>query len=166
MADLITKRWIRSHNTCGPKGRAGTKVTIVRDAEGHALAAPLLPERDEPGLGDLPDDGGQVLLLAAAVAGRGSLGVSGVCPVRAVDHRFALKWGNGLVNGSAMLLQLRSPKKPYRSYVFILFGESIQGGQRVCFHSVNKGEDVCELTCTSVMPTNNRNHVFFVLYGI
>lgn len=74
----------------------GTKVTIVRDAEGHALAAPLLPERDEPGLGDLPHDGGQVLLLAAAVARRRSLGFSGICPVSAVDH--SLKWRNGLVN--------------------------------------------------------------------
>lgn len=66
-----------SCNTRSPMGRAVANITVVRDAEGHALPAPLLPEGDEPGLRDLSDDGGQVLLLAAAVAWRRSLGVSG-----------------------------------------------------------------------------------------
>lgn len=66
-----------SCNTRGPMGRAVANITVVRDAEGHAVPAPLLPEGDEPGLRDLSDDGGQVLLLAAAVAWRRSLGVSG-----------------------------------------------------------------------------------------
>lgn len=57
------------------------------------MPAPPLPEGDEPGLRDLSDDGGQVLLLAAAVAWRGGLAVSGVCTVTAGNHRFTLQLG-------------------------------------------------------------------------
>lgn len=90
-----------SCNERGPTGRAVTHGTVVRDAEGHVLPAPLLPKGDEPGLRDLSHDGGQVLLLAAAVARRRSLGVSGICTVAAGDHRFTLKLGeNGLVGSS------------------------------------------------------------------
>lgn len=63
-------------------------INIVRDAEGHALSTPLLPEGDESGLRDLPDDGRQVLLVAAAVARRRCLGVSAVT---AADHRLTLE---------------------------------------------------------------------------
>lgn len=48
-------------------------ITIVRDAEGHALSAPLLPEGDQSGLRDLSDDGGQMLLVAPIVAWRRGL---------------------------------------------------------------------------------------------
>lgn len=72
---------------------AVTNVTVGRDPEG--LPAPILPEGDEPGLRDLTDDGGQALLLAAAVAWRRSLrrslGVFGICTVTAGDARFTLK---------------------------------------------------------------------------
>lgn len=65
-------------------------ITIVSDAEGHALSTPLLPEGHESGLRDLSDDGGQVILAAAVVAWRSGLGVS-VSTVTASDHRLTLE---------------------------------------------------------------------------
>lgn len=64
-------------------------ITIVRDAEGHALSAPLLPEGDQSGLRDLSDNGGQMLLVAPIVAWRRGLGVS-ICTITAGDHRLTL----------------------------------------------------------------------------
>lgn len=65
-------------------------ITIVRDAEGHALSAPLLPEGDQSGLRDLSDDGGQMLLVAPIVAWRRGLGVS-VCTITAGHDRLTLE---------------------------------------------------------------------------
>lgn len=65
-------------------------ITVVREAEGHALPTPLLPEGYESGLRDLSDDGRQMLLVAAVVAWRGGLGVS-ICTITAINHGLTLK---------------------------------------------------------------------------
>lgn len=61
-------------------------ITVVREAECHALSTPLFPEGDEPGLRDLSHDGGQMLL----VAWRGGFTVS-VRAVTAINQGLTLE---------------------------------------------------------------------------
>lgn len=64
--------------------------TVVLDAQRHAQSAPLLTQGDETCLGDLPDDGRQVLFVPRG----GGLGVAAVA---ARSHGLAL--GDGGMNG-------------------------------------------------------------------
>lgn len=66
-----------------------SRFTIIRDAEGHALSTPLLPEGHESGLRHLSDDGRQ-MVLAAIVAWRRGLWLS-ITTITASDHRLTLE---------------------------------------------------------------------------
>lgn len=70
-----------------------TCITIVRVAKDLTLSAPPLPKRDESGLRNLSDYGGQVLLVVAVVAWRRGLGVS-------ISILTALSRGLTLIRGS------------------------------------------------------------------
>lgn len=100
-------------------------ITIVRDAEGHALSAPLLPEGDQSGLRDLSDDGGQMLLVAPIVAWRRGLGVS-VCTITAGHDRLTLEETKcsffHFLGGNN---KPRKNENKFISYISILLAESI-----------------------------------------
>lgn len=67
-----------------------TCITIAKDL---TLSTPLLPEGDEPGLRDLPDDGGQMFPVVVAVAWRRGLGVP-ISTVAALSRGFTLGRGS------------------------------------------------------------------------
>lgn len=60
-------------------------ITVVREAECHALSTSLFPEGEEPGLRNLSHDGGEMLLAVW----RGGLTVS-VRTVTAINHKLTL----------------------------------------------------------------------------
>lgn len=66
-------------------------ITIVRDVEGHALSTPLLPKGHESGLGDLSNNGGQVLLVVVAIVDRRRSFRVSISTITATDHRLTLK---------------------------------------------------------------------------
>lgn len=111
-------------------------ITVVREAECHALSTPLFPEGDEPGLRDLSHDGGQMLL----VAWRGGFTVS-VRAVTAINQGLTLEETKTLsqlkvdVDGNTKtehaskiyccVIGIVQKNQTLNSYISILLGESV-----------------------------------------